>query len=94
MVPGKNGGRTALLINTRFLADGHEANGDSAPPTSAGAFPNFLDLAAVRREMMEKLKAAKNGIRQRNDLRIELVRFQIVLLYATRLINNLSLETG
>ncbi|KAK7207859.1 hypothetical protein BZA70DRAFT_28173 [Myxozyma melibiosi] len=68
VLSSKAGGRTAMLINTRFYREGTEVQDFGGLPDLRKA----IDTAEVKREIMEKLKAAKNGIRQRTDLRIEL----------------------
>ncbi|KAK9431564.1 hypothetical protein V1505DRAFT_367985 [Lipomyces doorenjongii] len=60
----KKGGKTTLLISTRFAkADPVSSNEN----TSAGT-----ETVKLRREIMEYLKVAKNGLRQRADLRKQL----------------------
>ncbi|KAK9369222.1 hypothetical protein V1509DRAFT_478445 [Lipomyces kononenkoae] len=60
----KKSGKTTLLISTRFARADPVSSNES---TSAGT-----ETVKLRREIMEKLKLAKNGLRQRADLRKEL----------------------
>ncbi|KAK9247224.1 hypothetical protein V1506DRAFT_532672 [Lipomyces tetrasporus] len=60
----KKGGKTTLLVSTRF-AQTDPVNSNEA--TSAGT-----ETVKLRREIMKCLKDAKNGLRQRADLRKQL----------------------
>ncbi|KAK9235529.1 hypothetical protein V1525DRAFT_364812 [Lipomyces kononenkoae] len=60
----KKGGKTTLLVSTRFAKADPVSSNES---TSAGT-----ETVKLRREIMEKLKLSKNGIRQRADLRRQL----------------------
>ncbi|KAK9375889.1 uncharacterized protein V1513DRAFT_463334 [Lipomyces chichibuensis] len=60
----KKGGKTTLLISTRFARADPVSRNENA---SAGT-----ETVKLRREIMEYLKVAKNGLRQRADLRKQL----------------------